>query len=137
MKGHLMNIRKGVKSSLKRYTKVIILIFSAILTINIAFFTTQHNCFLPEKYTKCTKVYAAELNSTEATTELSSTEATTEISTSSANIATAGDAEFLYQERTLTDIYNVLVCILVVFVFWIAWNIARVIVRILTDFRKY
>lgn len=77
---------------------------------------------------KCTKVQASEFDVTEASTE---------ISTNSANIATAGDATFLYRERTLTDIYNVLVCILIVLVFWVAWNIIRTIYRIFTDFRKY
>lgn len=83
-----MNIGKGVKSSLKIYTKMINLIFNAAAV-------------------------------------------------GTETVATAGDATFLYQERTMTDIYNVLVCILIVLTFWVAWNIVRTVYRIFTDFRKF
>lgn len=48
-------------------------------------------------------------------------------------VATAGDADFLYQSRNLTDVYNILVIIAIMLAFWIIWNLIRVLYKICTN----
>lgn len=52
-------------------------------------------------------------------------------------VATAGDAGYMSTVRTETDIYNVLVLILFVLVFWVMWNVVRVVYRVMTDRSKW
>lgn len=114
--GLTTNTGKGAGSSLRTYLKITILIFSLMMTA-----AASASCwFMPP-------VYAAQTAEVTAETVTETTE----------EVATAGDAGYLTTPRTLTDIYNVLVLILLTFVIWVFWNLMRTLIRILVDFKHY
>lgn len=52
-------------------------------------------------------------------------------------VATAGDARYQDTTRDITDLYNVLMLICIELMFWIMWNVVRVVYRTLCDFKKF
>lgn len=97
--------------SLKRYIKVMSLIFSVVVIV-------------------CCIVFLC--NPVEA-----SAAALVDTVDVSVKVATAGDAGFKNTERSLTDIYNVLCLQVFLILFWEIWNIVRVVYRILTDWKHW
>lgn len=109
-----MNTERGVVSSLKKSVKVMILIFSMAAAAALG-----ASCwYAPRTYA----AEAAQGESAVVTTDA---------------VATAGDAGYLTTPRTLTDVYNVLVLILLILVMWVFWNLMRTLIRILVDFKHY
>lgn len=53
------------------------------------------------------------------------------------DVATAGDAKYQDTTRDITDVYNVLMLICIELMFWIMWNVVRVVYRTLCDFKKF
>ncbi len=120
MKEHLTNIVKGVVKNLKTYIKMIILIFSMIVScLFVAALITY----------ECSTTVNAQTVST-GQTEIN-------IDVKNAPVATSGDAGYMSTTRTVTDVYNVCVLILFVLVFWVFWNVIRTVYRVFTDFKRF
>lgn len=102
---------------MKKYIKQMILIFSLIFSIIFLLPVADEHLSKHKNYAILTNVVASEV--------------------SEPVLATAGDASYLTKERTLNDIYIVNVLILFVLLFWVLWNIIRVLYRIITDFKNW